>query len=89
MTQYEEYKQTGMLGGYKPEEMRGKSLGDGKVIPLLRDTQCNIEKETIELQRPMYVGGRVFKVTSVFRLAAEKTATESMLRLIEHDLEKQ
>ena len=88
MTQYEEYRQTGMLGGYRPEEMRGRALESGKIIPLLRDTRCNMEKETLELQRQMYVGGRVFKVTSVFRLGAEKTPTESMLRLIEHDLEK-
>ena len=88
MTQYEEYKQTGMLGGYRPKEMQGRLLGDGKVIPFLRDTQCTFERDKLELQRQLYVGGRVFKVTSVFNLFAEKTATDSMLHLIDHDLEK-
>lgn len=88
MKQYEENKQTGLLGGYKPEEVQGRLLGDGKVVPFLRDVQCAFEKDKLELQRQVYVGGRIFKVTSVFNLFTEKTATDSMLRLIDHDLEK-
>ena len=88
MKQYEEYKQTGLLGGYKPEEVQGRMLEDGKVAPLLRDMQCTFGKDKLELQRQVYVGGRIFKVTSVLNLFAEKTATDSMLQLIDHDLEK-
>ena len=88
MKQYEEYKQTELLGGYKPEEVQGRLLGDGKIVPVLRDVQCDFEKDKLELQRQVYVGGRIFKVTSVFKLFTEKTATDSMLRLIDHDLEK-
>lgn len=88
MTQYEEYTQTGMLGGYKPEEMTGRVLENGKVIPLLRDTRYAFDEDKLSLQREMYVGGRVFRVTSVFNLFAEKTATDSILHLIDHDLGK-
>lgn len=88
MTQYEEYTQTGMLGGYKPEEIRGQELKGGKIVPFLRDMQCSFNRDKLELQREVYVNGRVFKVTSVFNLFAEKTATDSMFQLIDQDFEK-
>lgn len=88
MTEYEEYKQTGMLGGYKAEEIKGKTLGEGKVVPLFTETEFSFDRDKLGLQRQLYVGGRVFKVTSVFNLKAEKTATDSMLHLIDRDLEK-
>lgn len=88
MKQYEEYKQTELLGGYKPEEVQGRLLGDEKIVPFLCNVQCAFEKDKLELHRQVYVGGRIFKVTSVFKLFTEKTATDSMLRLIDHDLEK-
>ena len=88
MTEYEEYKQTGMLGGYKAEEIQGKTLGEGKVAPIFTETEFAFDRDNLGLQRQLYVGGKVFKVTSVFKLKAEKTATDSMLHLIDHDLEK-
>ena len=88
MTEYEEYKQTGMLGGYKAEDIQGKPLGEGKVAPIFTETEFAFDRDKLGLQRQLYVGGRVFKVTSVFKLKAEKTATDSMLHLIDQDLEK-
>ena len=82
MTEYEEYKQTGMLGGYKAEDIQGKTLGEGKVAPIFTETEFAFDRDKLGLQRQLYVGGKVFKVTSVFKLKAEKEHFKGALRFI-------
>ena len=84
---FEEYMETGMLGGYTPERAIKRKLGD-KVLPLYRDTTYSETEEGIELKREMTIGGRRFIVCSVFPSFNAVTPTQKMLRVIENDLEK-
>ena len=82
------YLETGILGGYRPEEITQRRLGGGKIMPIFRDTVCTAENGRIELRRQMLVGGRTFTVRSIFDAGSEKTATDRLLRVIDGDLSK-
>jgi len=88
MTEFEEYQQTGMLGGYKPECARVYQAEDGKVGTIFRDTTYWERDGCAINEREMYVGGRVFHVRSVFDPRPTKTPTDAMLRVIDSELEK-
>ena len=58
MTEFEEYQQTGMLGGYMPERVRMRKIDDGKVIPFYPDgVGLEVESGTIGIIREVYIGG--------------------------------
>ena len=82
------YLETGILGGYRPEEITKHRLGSGKIMPIFRDTVCTAENGRIELRRQMMVGGRVFTVRSIFDAGSDKTATDRLLNVIDGDLSK-
>jgi len=82
------YLETGILGGYRPEEITQRKLGGGKIMPIFRDTVCTAENGRIELRRQMLVGGRVFTVRSIFDASSDKTATSNLLKVIDGDLSK-
>ena len=88
MTEFEEYQQTGMLGGYMPEQARLYQSEDGKVGTLFRDTAYWKRDGCSVHEREMYVGGRLFRITSVFPDAPTATPTDGMLSLIDMELEK-
>lgn len=87
-TESEIYLETGILGGYRPEEITQRRLGGGKIMPIFRDTVCTAENGRIELKRQMMVGGRVFTVRSIFDAGSDKTATDRLLKVIDEDLSK-
>lgn len=87
-TESEIYLETGILGGYRPEEITQRRLGGGKIIPIFRDTVCTAQDGRTELRRQMMVGGRVFTVRSIFDAGSDKTATSNLLKVIEEDLSK-
>ena len=88
MTEFEEYLQTGMLGGYKPELIRGTEIG-GKIIPHYRDeTGICSEDGAVGFTHNLIVDGVRFRVSSMFDLDSEKTPTEAMLSVIDAELEK-
>lgn len=87
-TESEIYLETGILGGYRPEEITQRRLGGGKIMPIFRDTVCSAENGRIELKRQMLVGGRTFTVRSIFDAGSEKTATDRLLKVIDGDLSK-
>ena len=87
-TESEIYLETGILGGYRPEEITQRRLGDGKIMPIFRDTVCATENGRIELRRQMLVGGRTYTVRSIFDAGSEKTATDRLLKVIDEDLSK-
>lgn len=87
-TESEIYLETGILGGYRPEEITQRRLGGGKIMPIFRDTVCTAENGRIELRRQMMVGGRVFAVRSIFDAGSDKTATSNLLKVIDGDLSK-
>lgn len=82
------YLETGILGGYRPEEITQRRLGGGKIMSIFRDTVCTAESGRIELRRQMMVGGRVFTVRSIFDAGSDKTATDRLLNVIDGDLSK-
>ena len=88
MTEFKEYEQTGMIGGYDPAHVIVRQWENERVGVLFRDTAywkrdgCSIRK------RRMYVGDRIFQITSVFPDASTATPTEKMLALIDAELEK-
>ena len=87
-TESEIYFETGILGGYRPEEITQRRLGGGKIMPIFRDTICTAQNGCIELKRQMIVGGRVFTVRSIFDAGSDKTATDRLLKVIDGDLSK-
>lgn len=87
-TESEIYLETGILGGYRPEEITQRRLGGGKIIPIFRDTVCTAQNGRTELRRQMMVGCRVFTVRSIFDAGSDKTATSNLLKVIEEDLSK-
>ena len=89
MTEFEEYQQTGMLGGYKPELIRGTEVC-GKIIPYYRDDVgvCS-EDGAVGLTHSVYIDGVLFHVSSMFDVSPAKTPTEAMLSVIDADLEKE
>lgn len=87
-TESEIYLETGILGGYRPEEITQRRLGGGKIMPIFRDTVCTAQNGRIELRRQMMVGGRTFTVRSIFDAGSDKTATDRLLKVIDGDLSK-
>lgn len=87
-TENEIYLETGILGGYRPEEITQRRLGGGKIMPIFRDTVCTAENGRVELRRQMMVGGRAFTVRSIFNAKSDKTATDRLLKVIDGDLSK-
>ncbi len=86
-TDFEEYKETGLLGAYHPDRAVKREI-DGKVLPVYRDTRYRETEEGMELQREMVVGGRMFLVRSVFPATSSATPTQKLLQIIDNDLEK-
>ena len=85
---YEIYLDTGILGGYAPERITCLPVED-KILPVYRDANCRRTEHGMELHREMLVGGRVFRICSVFSAAEDaKTPTEKMLSVIDSDLAK-
>lgn len=87
-SEYEIYLETGILGGYRPEEITQRRLDGGKIMPIFRDAVCTAENGRIELRRQMMVGSRIFTVKSIFAAGSDKTATSNLLKVIDEDFSK-
>ena len=55
MTEYEEYKQTGMLGSYQPERALLRETDDG-VQPVFRDAAYYYDEDAVVVERDIMVG---------------------------------
>ena len=88
-TEGEIYLETGICGGYRPEEITQRRLGGGKIMPVFRDAVCTAENGRIELRRQMRVRSRVFTVRSIFDAGSEKTATDRLKKVIDENLSKE
>lgn len=87
-SEYEIYRETGIIGGYIPERVIGFQEED-KITPIYRDTSYHEVESGMELRREMIVGERKFFIRSIFPNAEKaKTPTEQMLQIIDSDLEK-
>ena len=88
-TEYEEYRETGMLGRYDPDRAMLQKTKNGEVLTSFRDTCYQHQDDHMINQREMLIGGKVFHVTSVFPMAATATPTDKLLSLIDKDLQKE
>lgn len=88
MTEYEEYKQTGMLGSYQPERTLLRETDDG-VQPVFRDTTYHYDEDAVIVERDMMVGKHCFHVTSIFPGQPTTTATKKSLACIDASIEKE
>ena len=88
-TEYEEYRETGMLGGYDPNRAILRETENGEVLTSFRDTSYQHQDDHNINQREMLIGGKVFHVTSVFLMEATATPTDKLLSLIDTDLKKE
>lgn len=80
---YEEYRDTGVLGSYRPEMAILREQRDGEVMTIFRDTEYHQQDQNMECQREMLIRGKVFHVTSVFPAEAIATPTDKLLSLID------
>ena len=88
-TEYEEYRETGMLGGYDPGGAMLRETESGEVLTSFRDTCYQHQDDYSVNHREMLIGGKVFHVTSVFQIDATATPTDKLLSLIDTDLKKE
>ena len=88
-TEYEEYRDTGMLGGYNPNGALLRETESGEVLTSFRDTSYQHQDDYNITQREMLIGGKVFHVTSVFPMAATATPTDRLLSHIDADLKNE
>lgn len=86
-TEFEEYRDTGMLGAYTPDHAVLREM-DGGVSTVFRDSTCRIIDEGITFERGMLINGKSYFVTSVFPAESKSTPTEKLLSLIDADLTK-
>ena len=88
MDELKRYMETGILGENQPKNVCGRTLESGKIMPIFRDSICTAENGRLEVCRKMKVGSRTFTIRSIFNAKSEKTATDSLLRVIDEDLSK-
>ncbi len=84
---YEEYKETGMIGAYYPERAILQK-GENGVLTNYRDCYHCITADSFTRERTMVVNGKTYLVTSVFPLEPTATPTEKMLSFIDSELAK-
>ena len=80
------YLETGILGGYRPEEAVLRKAESGGINTLYRDSHYTISENEYSRERQMLIRGKRFIVTSVFPTDVTSTPTEKMLAVIDGDL---
>jgi hypothetical protein len=88
-SEYEEYRDTGMLGSYDPGNAVLRQADTGKVAATFRDTTYRLCDDGFTGVRDMLIGGKVFHITSVFPWEVKATPTDKLLSLIDADLSKE
>ena len=87
--EWEIYRDTGILGGYRPEQGILRRTEDGEVATVFRDTVTHEEEDCIAKQREILIGSRRFCITSVFPAEPSATATDKLLAYIDAELKKE
>ena len=82
------YLDTGILGAYETAEVVCDELVDGKYAPCFEDAMVVFGTEQTHIDRRMDIGGRSFRIRSVFPTGTEITPTDRLLKLIDTELEK-
>ena len=87
-SEFEEYRETGMLGTYKPDRALIRKMTDGGVVTVFRDTFHCAEENHFIREQEMLIGGKLFIISSMFPKESTTTVTEKMLSLIDTDIGK-
>lgn len=85
--EWEIYRDTGVLGSYRPERGILRRTEDGAVESNFRDTVTWADANRVTRQREMLIGSRRFCITSVFPAEPSATATDKLLAYIDIDAE--
>ena len=85
---WEVYRDTGVLGSYRPERSILRRTEDGAVESNFRDTVTWADANRVTRQREMLIGSRRFCITSVFPAEPSATATDKLLSYIDAELKK-
>jgi hypothetical protein len=89
ISEYEEYKTTGMIGGYRPENASIIKFTEGAATTFI-DTEMefddNPETPKLIYRRRMDVGGRAYLVTSVTIPEGISTPTDKLKALNDAEL---
>jgi len=83
------YQTTGILGAYESAECVDDIEMDGQFAPCFDDSLIIYDSDVMRTSRRMMVGGKAFRISSIFPVIGVSTPTERMLRLIDADLEKE
>ncbi len=87
--EWEIYRDTGVLGSYRPERGILRRTEDGAVESNFRDTVIWADANRVTRQREMLIGSRRFCITSVFPAEPSATATDKLLAYIDAELKKE
>ena len=82
--EWEIYRDTGILGGYRPEQGILRRTEDGNVESSFRDAATLADTDCVTRQREM-----LFCITSVFPAEPSATATDKLLAYIDAELKKE
>jgi hypothetical protein len=82
------YFKTGILGAYETTEVVDAMEYDNKSAPCFDDAVTDIDNQRAMIRRTMDIGGRRFRICSVFPTNAPDTPTDKLLKLIDSDLGK-
>ena len=87
--EWEIYRDTGILGGYRPEQGILRRTEDGNVESSFRDAATLADTDCVTRKREMLIGGCRFCITSVFPAEPSATATDKLLAYIDTELKKE
>ena len=87
--EWEIYRDTGILGGYRPEQGILRRTEDGNVESSFRDAATLADTDCVTRKREMLIGSKRFCITSVFPAEPSATATDKLLAYIDAELKKE
>ena len=87
--EWEIYRDTGVLGSYRPERGILRRTEDGNVESSFRDAATLADTDCVTRKREMLIGSRRFCITSVFPAEPSATATDKLLAYIDTELKKE
>lgn len=86
---WEIYRDTGILGSYRPEQSILRHTEDGAVESSFRDVVTWADANCVTRQREMLIGSHRFRITSIFPAEPSATATDKLLSYIDAELKKE
>ena len=87
--EWEIYRDTRILGGYRPEQGILRRTEDGNVESSFRDAATLADTDCVTRQREMLIGSKRFCITSVFPAEPCATPTDKLIACIDAELEKE